>query len=178
MCRQRDCRKRLRFPVWYHSGGCDTLRVLSRVLRRVRMSSAKVNVHRWLLTGQARASASARTQASLGFSTNAAQMAQLPISSLGTDWSDTAIHDLDRPSAGECRDGKIGIRAIWTRDKRTTIPLHTCGASTGRFSSTGTPITIRPNPVRSGAGHEHGTRLSGSNGLQIDEIGRPGFGSI
>ena len=105
-------------------------------------------------------------------------MAQPPISSLGTDWRDTAIHDPDRPSVGECRDSKIGIRAPWTRDKLTTMPLQTRGASTGRFSSTGTPVTVRANPVRGGEGHQHGIWPSGGNGLQIDENGRQSLGAL
>lgn len=175
MCRQRDWRKRLRFPMWYHSGCCDTFRVLSRILRRVRMSSA--NVNRWLFDSRAQASASACAQASLSFSTNAAQMAQSPISACGTDWRKTAIHDQGRPNVCVCRDAKIGMRAIRTQHERTTMPLQTRGASTGRFSSTGTPITIRANPVRGGAGHQHGTWPSGGNGLQIDENGRQSLGS-
>ena len=69
------------------------------------------------------------------------------------------------------------MRAIRTQHERTTVPLQMRGASTGRFSSTGTPITIRANPVRGGAGHQHGTWPSGGNGLQIDENGRHSLGA-
>ena len=169
MCSQRDWRKRLRFPVWYHSGCCDTFRVLSRILRRVRMSSANVNVNRWLFGSTAQASASPCAQAGLYFSTNAAQVAQSPISASGTVRRDTAIHDPDRPSVGECRDAKIGIRAIRTRDKRTTMPLQTRGASTGRFSSAGTSTTIRAILGQSGTDREPGTQLSCLHRFQIND---------
>ena len=141
------------------------------------MSSANVDVNRWLFTSTAQASASPRTQASLYFSTNAAQLDQSPTTACGTDWRKTAIHDQGRTNVCVCRDAKIGMRAIRTQHERTTMSVQNLEASAGRFSSTGTPITIRANPVRGGAGHQHGTWPSGGNGLQIDENGRQSLGA-